>query len=37
MKLNTEASVTRILYEGITLFASLGDFDADSIKMMAQI
>jgi hypothetical protein len=28
--------VTRILYEGITSFASLGDFDADSIKTMAR-
>jgi hypothetical protein len=36
MKLNTDASVTRILYEGITSFASLGDFDADSIKTMAR-
>ena len=36
MKLNTDASVTRILYEGITSFTSLGDFDADSIKTMAR-
>jgi hypothetical protein len=36
MKLNTNASVTRILYEGITSFISLGDFDADSIKTMAR-
>ena len=36
MKLNTDASVTRILYEGVTSFESLGDFDADSIKAMAR-
>ena len=36
IKLNTDAAVTRILYEGITSFASLGDFDADSIKTMAR-
>jgi hypothetical protein len=36
MKLNTNASVNRILYEGITSFISLGDFDADSMKMMAR-
>jgi hypothetical protein len=36
IKLNTNAAVNRILYEGITSFASLGDFDADSIKQMAR-
>lgn len=36
MKLNTDASVTRILYEGLTSFLSLSDFDADSIKAMAR-
>ena len=36
MKLNTDASVTCIQYEGITSFTSLGDFDADSIKTMAR-
>jgi hypothetical protein len=36
IKLNTDAAVTRILYEGITSFASLGDFDAESIKTMAR-
>jgi hypothetical protein len=36
IKLNTNAAVTRILYEGITSFASLGDFDAESIKTLAR-
>ena len=36
MKLNTDASVTRILYEGVTSFASLADFDASSIKALAR-
>jgi hypothetical protein len=36
IKLNTDAAVTRILYEGITSFTSLGDFDAESIKTMAR-
>jgi hypothetical protein len=36
IKLNTDAAVTRILYEGVTSFASLADFDADSIKTMAR-
>jgi hypothetical protein len=36
MKMNTDAAVTRILYEGITSFASLGDFDAASIKALAK-
>ena len=36
MKMNTDAAVTRILYEGITSFASLGDFDSASIKALAK-
>jgi hypothetical protein len=36
MKMNTDAAVTRILYEGITSFASLADFDATSIKALAK-
>ena len=36
MKLNTDAAVTRILYEGLTSFASLADFDASSIKALAK-
>ena len=36
IKLNTDGAVTRILYEGITSFASLGDFDDASIKMLAR-
>lgn len=36
IKLSTDAAVNRILYEGITSFASLADFDADSIKTMAR-
>ena len=36
MKMNTDAAVTRILYEGVTSFESLGDFDATSIKALAK-
>ena len=36
IKLNTDAATLRILYEGVTSFASLGDFNADSIKVMAR-
>ena len=36
IKLNTDAAVTRILYEGITSFTSLGDFSPDSIKTMSR-
>jgi hypothetical protein len=36
VKLNTDAAVNRILYEGVTSFASLRDFDADSIKTLSR-
>jgi hypothetical protein len=36
VKLNTDAAVNRILYEGVTSFASLCDFDADSIKTLSR-
>jgi hypothetical protein len=34
-KLNTDTAVNCILYEGVTSFASLPDFDADSIKTLS--
>ena len=36
MKLQSDVAVTRILYEGVTNFNSLGDFDDASIKALAK-
>ena len=36
MKLQSDVAVTRILYEGVTTFASLADFDDDSIKALSK-
>ena len=36
MKLQSDVAVTRILYEGLTTFASLADFDDASIKSLAK-
>jgi hypothetical protein len=36
IKLNTDSAVNRILYEGVTSFSSLIDFDSDSIKTLSR-
>jgi len=36
MKLTLDAAVNRVLYEGITNWASLADFDENSMKVMAK-
>jgi len=36
MKLTSDAAVNRVLYEGITNWASLADFDESSMKAMAK-